>query len=31
MRATLERRHWLDKPSAEEPFVTHDLHQGESA
>jgi NTE family protein len=26
MRATLERRHWLDKPSAEEPFVTHDLH-----
>ena len=27
MRATLEHRHWLDKPSAEEPFVTHDLHR----
>jgi NTE family protein len=25
MTATLER-HWLDKPSDEEPFVTHDLH-----
>jgi NTE family protein len=27
MLATLEQRHWLDKPSDEEPFVTHDLHR----
>ena len=27
MTATLERPHWLDKPSADEPFVTHDLHR----
>ncbi len=31
MSATLERRHWLDKPSDEEPFVTHDLHGLEPA
>jgi NTE family protein len=28
MRATLEHRHWLNKPSDDEPFVTHDLHRG---
>jgi NTE family protein len=27
MRGTLEQRHWLNKPSDEEPFVTHDLHR----
>jgi len=27
MIATLEHPHWLNKPSAEEPFVTHDLHR----
>jgi NTE family protein len=26
LRATLAHRHWLDMPSAERPFVTHDLH-----
>jgi NTE family protein len=27
MLATLEHPHWLDKPSADEAFVTHDLHR----
>jgi NTE family protein len=27
MSATLEHPHWLDKPNADEPFVTHDLHR----
>ena len=27
MAATLDHPHWLDKPSADEPFVTHDLHR----
>ena len=27
MRATLQHRDWLDKPSAEHPFITHDLHR----
>jgi len=31
MVATLERRGWLDKPTDEEPFVTHDLHSIEPA
>jgi NTE family protein len=29
MRGTLEHRDWLEKPSEEEPFVTHDLHRVE--
>jgi len=31
MVATLERRGWLDRPTDEEPFVTHDLHSIEPA
>ena len=31
MVTTLERRGWLDKPTDEEPFVTHDLHSIEAA
>jgi len=31
MIATLEHPHWLDKPSADEPFVTHDLRRLEPA
>ncbi|HWS65440.1 MAG TPA: patatin-like phospholipase family protein [Steroidobacteraceae bacterium] len=31
MVATLERRGWLDRPTDEEPFVTHDLHSIEAA
>jgi NTE family protein len=31
MVATLERRGWLDKPTDEEPFVTHALHSIEPA
>jgi NTE family protein len=27
LRATLQQRNWLDKPSPEQPFVTHDLHR----
>jgi NTE family protein len=27
MQATLRNRDWLQKPSAEQPFVTHDLHR----
>jgi NTE family protein len=29
IRATLEHRNWLDKPSPEQPFVTHDLHRAQ--
>lgn len=29
--ATLQHPHWLDRPSADEPFVTHDLHRLEAA
>jgi NTE family protein len=28
MRHTLTRPHWLDPPTAENPFVTHDVHRG---
>jgi len=28
MQATLQHREWLDKPSDEQPFVTHDVHCG---
>jgi NTE family protein len=31
MRATLQRREWLEKPGAEHPFVTHDLHRAATA
>jgi NTE family protein len=31
MMETLEHREWLDKPTEDEAFVTHDLHRGESA
>jgi NTE family protein len=27
MRHTLTQPHWLDPPSAEDPFVTHDVHR----
>src|SRR6202043_2954428 len=27
IRATLGHPEWLEKPSAEQPFVTHDLHR----
>jgi NTE family protein len=27
MAATLDHPHWLDKPSADQPFVTHDLRR----
>ncbi len=27
MTATLKHPHWLDKPGADEPFVTHDLRR----
>jgi NTE family protein len=30
IRATLEHREWLDKPSYDEPFVTHDVHREEA-
>ncbi len=30
MRATLEHRDWLDLPSAQQPFVTHDLHRAQT-
>lgn len=28
MRHTLTRPHWLEPPTAENPFVTHDVHRG---
>jgi NTE family protein len=28
MRHTLTQPHWLEPPSADNPFVTHDLHRG---
>jgi NTE family protein len=28
MRHTLTRPHWLEPPSGENPFVTHDVHRG---
>jgi NTE family protein len=27
IRATLENRDWLQKPEAEQPFITHDVHR----
>jgi NTE family protein len=30
-QATLRHRHWLDRPGADHPFVTHDLHRHGSA
>jgi NTE family protein len=27
LRATLQQRNWLDKPSPQQPFVTHDRHR----
>ena len=29
IRSTLEHRDWLNKPTEDEPFVTHDVHRGE--
>jgi hypothetical protein len=30
MQATLQHPEWLDKPDADQPFVTHDLHRTRS-
>ncbi|MGN6529668.1 MAG: DUF3734 domain-containing protein [Burkholderiaceae bacterium] len=27
IRATLEHRHWLERPAGDDPFVTHDIHR----
>jgi NTE family protein len=31
LRHTLQHPHWLDMPSNDKPFVTHDVHRRKAA